>query len=63
MYINLMKEIDESNLTLEDISNEVGIPKNDLIKKINGELEFNLHDVEVILKIFNNYSFDYLFKK
>ena len=60
-YKNLVKVIEINNIDYKELAEELNISVNDLEDKLTGEKEFILKDVNILLRLFPNVSYDYLF--
>lgn len=63
MYYNLLLVINKYNISFDDLAKKMNISVRLLEEKINGNKDFVLNEVSIILGIFSNYSFEFLFKK
>lgn len=63
IYVNLINEIVKSKMSLETIANELSINVEKLNSKLMGTVDFNLREINMLLKIFPNHSFEYLLKR
>lgn len=63
MYYNLLLVINKYNISFDDLAKKMNISVRLLEEKINGNKDFVLNEVSIILGIFPNYSFEFLFKK
>lgn len=62
-YLNLKGEMAKRNVTNEAIANLLGIHRNSVYNKINGESKFSIDEAIVIRKtFFPNFDIDTLFK-
>lgn len=60
-YKNLVKVIEINNIDYKELAEELNISVNDLEDKLTGKKEFILKDVNILLRLFPNVSYDYLF--
>lgn len=60
-YKNLVKVIEINNIDYKELAEELNISVNDLENKLTGKKEFILKDVNILLGLFPNVSYDYLF--
>ena len=63
MYYNLLLVINKYNISFDDLAKKMNISVRLLEEKINRNKDFVLNEVSIILEIFPNYSFEFLFKK
>ena len=63
MFINLPSLMKRKGISNEEISKLLGIHRNTLAAKLGGESTFNLHEIEIIMTIFKEYNFEYLFAR
>ena len=63
IYVNLINEIVKSKMSLETIAYELSINVEKLNSKLMGTVDFNLREINMLLKIFPNHSFEYLLKR
>lgn len=62
-YLNLKGEMAKRNVTNEAIANLLGIHRNSVYNKINGESKFSIDEAIVIRKtFFPNFDIDTLFE-
>ena len=62
IYSNLKAEMVLRKISTEELAKKLLISRFSLEKKLNGDKDFNLNEIEIILKIFNNCAFEYLFQ-
>jgi DNA-binding Xre family transcriptional regulator len=62
IYSNLKAEMVLRRISTEELAKKLLISRFSLEKKLNGDKDFNLNEIEIILKIFNNCAFEYLFQ-
>ena len=62
IFANLKAEIIVSGQSIQSIAKHIGITEKELDDKIHGYKTFNVDDISKILSIFNQYTFEYLFK-
>jgi len=63
MFINLPTLMRSKSISNEELSKIMGIHRNTLAAKLDGESLFNLREIEIILTIFKEYNFAYIFAR
>lgn len=61
MYNNLKTEMSRKHLTLTELAAKMNLSKKALENKLSGLKDFNLTEIEYILKEFSDCPFEYLF--
>lgn len=62
VYANLKAEMVRKHLSVNELAKKMNISKKQLELKLLGLHEFNLDEIEFILREFNDCNFDYLFQ-
>ena len=62
IYSNLKAEMIKRNISEENLANSLKISRISLENKMKGLQNFNLGEIEYLLKVFNDCSFEYLFQ-
>ena len=62
IYSNLKAEMIKKQISIEALAQKLQISKISLEKKLNGHKDFLLNEIEMILRIFDDCAFDYLFQ-
>ena len=62
IYSNLKAEMVLRRISIEELAKKMLISRFSLEKKLNGDKDFNLYEIEIILKTFNGCEFEYLFQ-
>lgn len=63
-YLNLKGEMAKKNITMEELSKLLGIHRNSVANKINGDSNFSVEEAFMIQKrYFPQLSLNYLFRK
>ena len=60
-YINLMIEMFAKNITEKTLADMLGIDQKTLNHKLEGDHEFTLKDINIIMTLFPHCTADYLF--
>lgn len=64
MYLNLKKEMERNNVSIDDIARNLDLHRNTVSNKINGNTPLSIEEGIKIRNIFFEYAdFQYLFKK
>ncbi|MDD3122408.1 MAG: hypothetical protein PHC62_02710 [Candidatus Izemoplasmatales bacterium] len=62
IYSNLKAEMVLRRISIEELAKKLLISRFSLEKKLNGDKDFNLYEIEIIMKTFNDCAFEYLFQ-
>ena len=63
MFKNLYNIMNLEGTGVEDIAIVLGIHRNTLTNKLNGDSDFTLTEAEKIHSMFKKYEFDYIFTR
>lgn len=64
MYFNVLAEMARAGMTREYLAKKLGVSLPTLRRKINGEIDFKLSEIKILISLFgNNVSFEYLFEE
>lgn len=63
MFKNLTNLLRNRHMTNEDLAKILKIHRNTLLSKLNGDTQFTLNEIDIIMTIFNEYKFDYIFAR
>ncbi len=63
LYSNLTLVMIRHQLTFDDIAQKLSIPTKTLLDKIFGYKDFTLREIEIIMSIFPNEKYEFLFGK
>lgn len=63
MLKNLIDVLSSRSITYEELSKLLGIHRNTLNAKLNGDSQFTLDEIEKIMVIFKEYNFCFLFAR
>ena len=63
LYINLKTEIVKRHISIDALAQDMHISSQGLIDRIHGLKEFTLSEVHVILSVFPDLEFGYLFER
>ncbi len=63
MFKNLTNLLRNRHMTNEDLAKILKIHRNTLLSKLNGDTQFTLNEIDIIMAIFNEYKFDYIFTR
>lgn len=61
MYMNLIAEMARIGMTREEVAKKLDLSLPSLRKKIAGEIDFKLSEIKILISLFGNVSFEYLF--
>lgn len=63
MYMNILAEMARKSLTRKEVAKQLNLSEASFRKKIQGENEFKMSEVEILLSLFGDVTFEYLFAK
>ena len=61
MYRNIIAEMARVGMTREEVANKLNLSLPALRKRISGDMDFKLSEIKILISLFGNVSFEYLF--